>query len=94
VSGGIQFNMAEFATLRKSPDMQKMLLAEAQKLATQANADHEATALTPIESDETPSYKADVSVSDSRARARVYTATPRAMAHENRSSSLLRIAAT
>lgn len=83
------WNLSTFREIRKSPQMQALLLAHAEAIASRANADHVATAHTspPPDGD---SYEAAIEVGRNRARATVSTANPRAMAHEHHDSSLLR----
>ena len=90
----VKVNKAAFRELRKSVQVRAKLLEVGEKLAADANADHEATA--DIEKNgpiTEPGYEAQPYVGKNRARVSVVTATPRAMGHEQRTSSLLRAAA-
>ncbi|AMT71978.1 MULTISPECIES: hypothetical protein [Mycobacteroides] len=91
----VRVNKRAFRELRKSEPVQARLLEVGDVVATDANADHEATADVakngPV--DDGPSYTAELYIGKNRARVSVATATFRAMGHERRTSSLLRAAA-
>lgn len=86
----IQFNVNEFRRIRRSPAVMAKLAALGNETARAANADHHATAKSPVSGD---SYESVVVRGETRGRAYVQTKNPRAMAHEARSSSLLRVLA-
>lgn len=91
----VKVNNRAFRELRKSEPVKARLLEVGDMVAVDASADHEATADVanngPV--DDGPSYVAELYVGKNRARVAVETATPRAMGHERRTSSLLRAAA-
>lgn len=87
----IQWNLGGFKEMRQSPQMQKLLAAQAKEVADAANADHKATAKGNPPTG--TSYEVAGDVTHDRARAFVQTASPRAMRHEATNSSLLRVIA-
>ncbi len=90
----VRVNKAAFRELRKSAQVQARLIEVGDVVAADANADHEATADVEKNGPITePGYEAQPYVGKNRARVSVATATPRAMGHEQRTSSLLRAAA-